>query len=294
MNNLIQALAWAREKKRAIGHFNIANLEMLRAIWLSANEISNESHEKIPLIIGVSEGERDFIGISQCVALIKDLREKYDYPIFINADHTGSVERSIEAIDAGFDSVIIDCAKLSIEENIEATKQDVDHASSTGYQGLIEAELGYIGSGSKVLASLPEGAAITKEAITKVNEAERFVKETGIDLFAPAVGNVHGMLAKGKNPNLFIDRIKEITTAVQKPLVLHGGSGISDEDFASAIASGVRIIHISTELRRAWRQAIERGLKERPEEIAPYKVVTPVLPIMMEVVKNRLKLFNNL
>jgi len=112
-------------------------------------------------------------------------------------------------------------------------------------------------------------------------------------LFAPAVGNVHGMLARGKNPNLFIDRIEEISIATQKPLVLHGGSGVPDADFTAAISAGIRVIHISTELRRAWRAATEKGLADQPAQIAPYKVMEPVLPLMEEVVKARLKLFNN-
>jgi len=294
MNTLRDALALAQEKQIAIGHFNIADLEMRKAIFESAKDLSQEAGYKIPVIIGVSEGERDYIGIPEVVALIKAMRESHDYPIFLNADHTSSVERSKEAIDAGFDAVIIDQAKLPIEENISATKAVVDYAKSVNYSGFIEAELGYIGSGSKVLESLPEGAAITEDAVTKVEEAVRFVTETGIDLFAPAVGNVHGMLAKGKNPNLFIERIKEIATATAKPLVLHGGSGISDSDFTSAIEAGVRIIHISTELRRAWREATEKGLANDSEQIAPYKVMEPVLSIMESVVKSRLRLFNKL
>lgn len=294
MYTLQEAIQQAQAQKNAIGHFNIANLEMLKAIWLAAQELSQSGGRKIPIIIGVSEGERDYIGVRQSVALIKSLREEYDYPIFISADHTASVERSKEAIDAGFDSVIIDCAKLPLEENIANSKAVVEYAKAQNYTGLVEAELGYIGSGSTVLEKLPEGAAITQEAVTKVSEAVQFVAQTGIDLFAPAVGNVHGMLAQGKNPNLFIDRIKAIAEATQKPLVLHGGSGISDDDFTKAVDAGISIIHISTELRAAWRAAVDKGLADKPEEIAPYKLMTPVLPMMIEVVKNRLKLFNKL
>jgi len=162
MITLTQALDQAKEKGTAIGHFNIADLEMLKAIFDAANDLSQETGEKIPVIIGVSEGERDYIGIPEVVSLITTMREAHDYPIFLNADHTGSVERAKEAINADFDAVIIDCAKLSIEENIAKTKEVVDYAKSVNYSGLIEAELGYIGSGSKVLESLPEGAAITK------------------------------------------------------------------------------------------------------------------------------------
>ncbi|MEK9168210.1 MAG: class II fructose-bisphosphate aldolase, partial [Patescibacteria group bacterium] len=125
-------------------------------------------------------------------------------------------------------------------------------------------------------------------------EAARFVKETKIDLLAPAVGNLHGILKNAPQPNLNIERIKAIKEAISIPLVLHGGSGIIDDDFLQAIDAGISIIHINTELRLAWREGMDKALKENPEEIAPYKLLPAVVEEIRKTVYNRLKLFNKL
>ena len=145
-----------------------------------------------------------------------------------------------------------------------------------------------------ILKEIPKGAAIKEQDLTKPEEAARFVKETGVDMLAPAVGNIHGMFKNAPNPRLNIKRIQEIKSAVQVPLVLHGGSGISDEDFLAAIDAGINIIHINTEIRVAWRQGLEKGLTEKPEEVAPYKLMQPSLDEIKKVVYNRLALFNRL
>lgn len=291
MKTLKEYFIEAGESHFAIPHFNIADISMLKAIFETAQKLSQEAGRKLPLVIGASEGERDFMGVHQTVAIIKSLREENDYPIFVNADHTSSVERSKEAIDAGYDMVIIDQANKPLAENIATTKEVVAYAKSVGYRGLVEGELGYIGSGSKVLEDVPEGAAITQDAIASVAEATKYVSETGVDLFAPAVGNIHGMLAKGKNPHIFIERIKEIKDAVKIPLILHGASGIPDEDFAPAIDSGISMIHISTEIRKAWQKGLKKDLIEKPDELAPYKVYQHTIEEMKEVVEKRMRLF---
>jgi fructose-bisphosphate aldolase class II len=119
------------------------------------------------------------------------------------------------------------------------------------------------------------------------------VKETGVDLLAPAVGNIHGMLKNAPNPRLDIPRIRAIREAAGIPLVLHGGSGISDEDFVSAIDAGVSVIHISTEIRVAWRRGIENAVHE-VESIAPYKLMENVVSAVQDVVQKRLKLFSKI
>lgn len=276
----------AEKTQVAVGHFNISNIEGLWGIFRAAQSL------KVPVIIGLSEGERDFVGVKQAVALVKSIREEFDYPIFINADHTYSVERVKEAVDAQFDAVIFDGAKLSIEENIAKTKECVAYARSVNPDILVEAELGYIGTSSKLLDEIPEGVSL--EHLTTPEDAKRFVQETGVDLFSPSVGNIHGMLRNAKNPELNIERIKEIREAAGVPLVLHGGSGISDENFKSAIAAGVSTIHINTEIRRAYREGMERSLAENPDEIAPYRLMKPAQDAVGKVVFERLKLFNNI
>lgn len=276
----------AKNRGVAIGHFNISNIEGLTAIFNVAKKL------ELPIIIGVSEGERDFIGVKQVRALVTSLREQYNYPIFLNADHTYSLERVKEVVDAGYDSVIFDGAKLSFEENVKIAKECVDYAKSVNPEILVEAELGYIGMSSKVLDEIPEGVSL--DNLTTADEAKRFVEETGVDLFAPSVGNIHGMLRNVKDPRLNIERIKEISISTGKPLVLHGGSGTEDEDFVNAIKAGVAIVHINTEIRVAYRDGIKKTLEESPDEVAPYKLMKASIAEMEKVIEKRLRLFNGI
>ena len=280
--NLRDLIKQAAEKKVAIGHFNISDTEGLRAVVDAAQELS------LPIIIGVSEGERNFIGIEEAVALVRTEKEK-SLPVFLNADHTYTLEGAKRAIDAGFDAVIVDGAKLSFEENVKITKNCVEYALTTGTSVLVEGELGFIGQSSTVLDNLPEG--VSEETQTKPGDAKKFVEETRVDLLAPSVGNVHGMIKTG-NPRLNIIRIKEIRKAAGVPLVLHGGSGISDEDIKQAIDAGISIIHINTELRLAYKEGIEEGLESG--EVAPYKFLARGVEEMKKVVIEKLKLFNKI
>lgn len=285
---LLQAIKQTDLHKTAIGHFNISDLVMLKAIFEAAKKTG------IPVIVGLSENEQEFIGTRQAAALVQSLREEHNFPIFLNADHTHSLEKIKEAAEAGFDAVLFDGSKLPFEENIRQTREAAAIAKSINPEILVEGELGYIGSGSKILDKFPEGAAIRSEDMTKPEEATLFVKETGVDLFAPAVGNIHGMFENAPNPRLDIERIRAIRTAVGVPLVLHGGSGIRDEDFLAAMDAGVRIIHISTELRLAWREGMEYGLGKDEKEIAPYKIAQPTLEKLESIILSRLNLFSRL
>ncbi len=286
MKTLREIIKDAESNKVAVGHFNISNLEALWGIFRAAQEL------KVPVIIGTSEGERDFVGVRQAVALVKSLREEFDFPIFLNADHTYSFDRAKEAIDAGYDAVIFDGTKISVEENIEITKKVVAYAREVNPDILIEAELGNIGHSSKLLSEIPEGVEFEDSVLTKPEVAQDFVKKTGIDLLAPAVGNLHGMLTHGKNPAIHTTRIQEIRQSAGVPLVLHGGSGISDDDFVKAIKSGISIVHINTEIRVAYRDALKKSLQDDPDEIAPYRILKNPLLAVQKAVKERLSLFN--
>ena len=147
---------------------------------------------------------------------------------------------------------------------------------------------------SKVLEGIPEGVKITEEFLTKPEEAKRFVVETGVDMLAPAVGNIHGMLKGGKDPALNIQRIKEIKEVVGIPMVLHGASGNSAEDIKAAISAGMSCVHINTEIRVAFRQALVKSLQENPDEVAPYKYMKDAVLAVEKVVEEKLKLFSNL
>lgn len=304
MYTLSTAIRAAEAKRIAIGHFNIANLEQLKAIAHVGMRLN------VPVIIGVSEGEREYLGIHHVRDLVKSYNDEHSprsaragaganglgFRLFLNADHTKSLEKAKEAAANGFDAVLFDGSKLPFEEN-KAKTGEVVSAVKRGWKFwrkdvLVEGELGYIGGASEIREGIPEGAAIKPEDLTKPEEAARFVKETGVDMLAPAVGNIHGMYANVSDPALDIARIRAIKDAVKIPLVLHGASGNTDEDLRAAIDAGISIVHISTELRAAWRKSLEGELVEHPGEVAPYKMMPDVLKAMEEVVEHHLRIFN--
>ncbi|EFK97590.1 Ketose-bisphosphate aldolase, class-II, partial [sediment metagenome] len=287
--NLRDYITEAVKNHTAIGHFNASTLDGIIAIADAARSMD------APVIVGLSEGERDYIGVKQAVAIVRSLREENSQPIFLNADHTYSFERVKEAIDAGFDSVIFDGAQVDLEENIKITKKCVEYVrsidgSSTAPAGdiLVEGELGFIGTSSKILDAVPEGAIVREDQMTRPQDAERFVCETGIDLLAPAVGNIHGIL-RGGDPALNTKKIEEISIATKIPMVLHGASGNSVDDIRMAIRAGVVIVHVNTELRVAYRGGLVKSLTENREELSPYKYLKPAKLAMQKVVEEKIQ-----
>ncbi len=288
MRTLREVIIDAKERKVAVGHFNFSTLDGAHAIARAARILG------LPVILGVSEGERDFVGVRSAVAITSAIRAEFNQEIYLNADHTYSVARVREAIDAGFDMAIFDGAKLSLDENISSAKESVKYAKKCGREVLVEGELGYIGQSSKVFDEIPEGAAIGDDQMTTPEEAVRFVAESGVDLFSPAIGSIHGMLRSHKNPNLHIDSLSAISAVLKIPLVLHGASGLADQNVRDAISAGISLVHVNTELRVAWQSALKIALQENPEEVAPYKILKASSIAMEKVVENKLKLFNNL
>lgn len=291
ITSLRSCLVWAKKHGVAIGHFNISNLETLQAIAHTAKALH------VPVVIGVSEGERDAIGVAMTRAMVTTIATELNHPIFLNADHTYSFERVKEVIDAGFDSVIIDAAKLSVEENIALTRKCVAYAKSvhveTGKEVLVEGELGYIGQSSKVLDKIPDGVGLDPESLTSAEQVKEYVEETKVDLIAPAVGNIHGLI-KGGNPKLNIERIKEIATASTAGVVLHGASGITLTDLQSAVEAGVIMVHYNTELRVAYTEAQKDFYAKNPEEVTPYKCTIQSVAAVSKVVEEKLKIMNKL
>lgn len=304
MESLKEVLHKAQERKVAVGHFNVSDLVGVRAIVNAARALG------LPIMLGVSEGEREFVGVRSIAALVKSLRAEYGHPIFLNADHTHTLDKAREAAEAGFDEIIFDASKLPFEENVAMTKRAVDMVKNINREILVEGEIGYIGSSSAILDKVPEGAALTSASYTTPEEAAQFVRGTGVDILAPAVGNMHGMLAQmvpmakpsrihdfvGTQKRTFkrldIARVQAIAEAVKIPLTLHGGSGTAEEDFVAAIKAGITIVHINTEIRLAWRRGVEEGLAADKNEVAPYKILLPAVHAVQEIVKNRLKLFS--
>ena len=276
-----------KRQGKAIAHFNISNLDQARAIAEVAEEL------KQPVIIGASEGERAYMGVAMVRKIVDELNQEYSVPIFLNADHTYSLEKVQEVVEAGYDSVIVDGAKLPYEENVALVKTCVDYVrnyeAKTGKRVLVEAELGYIGQSSSLNSALPEG--VSEGNLTTADQAKDFVLRTGVDIFAPAIGNVHGMLIDAPMPKLHIDRLKEISGTVDVPLVLHGASGNTDEDLVASIKNGISIIHINTEIRKAFRDGEKEYMDEHPNEVAPYKFGHEGQEEMKKVVRSKMELY---
>ena len=269
----------------ALGHFNVSNLVLLKAVVAAADQIG------VPVLVGASEGERDFFGVRQLVAVVNSLREEFAVPIFLNADHTHSLAKAVEAAKAGFDEIIVDFSALPFEQNVLNTKEALEAIKAINPAILVEGEIGDIGTGSEIHKT----AHNEFKNLTTPEEARQFVDSTGIDILAPAVGNMHGILEsmiEGRTKkHLNIERIAEIKNAVGVFLTLHGGSGTVDEDFLRAIAAGINIVHINTELRIAWRRSLEGSLTSQPNEVVPYKILPSVVKSVKQVVSSRLKLF---
>ena len=287
MISLREVLKRAEADKVAVGHFNFSDLVGFNAIVASARD------KKLPVMVGVSEGEREFTGVRQAAALVKAVRDEYDYPIFLNADHTHSIAKAEAAAKAGFDEIIFDGSALSFEENIKQTKKAIEAIKSINPAVLVEGEIGWIGASSAVIDKVPEGVGV----LTTPDEAKQFVEATKVDVLAPAVGNMHGMLASmvhgDVQKRLNIERIAEIKAAAKILMTLHGGSGTNDDDFRRAIKAGMTIVHVNTEIRIAWRRGVEAGLAADPNEVAPYKILKPAVEAVKDVVRSRLELFSS-
>jgi len=285
MQSLRAAIGDFKKQGKAIGHFNVSDSNQLHALAQAALET------KLPVIVGLSEGEREYFPISHAKAIIDVYRSK-GLQIYLNADHTYSVEKAKKAIDDGVDSIVVDGAKLSMEENIKLVREVVKYARSKkglfgGRDILVEGELGYIGQSSSLHDELPEGVSL--ENLTTPEDAKKLVKEGGLDALAPAVGNIHGMLKSAAEPRLHPDRVKAITDATDVPLVLHGASGNTEQDIKDCIKAGIAVVHINTELRVLYRDSLRETLKG--DETTPYKFLTPSVEAMKSYVVGKLKLF---
>ena len=285
MNNLNKILKKATDEHWSTGHFNVSNLEQFRAIMDASKAMG------APMaMIGLSEGERSFVGLKQAVALGRAFEEEYEMPVFINPDHSRSVESAKAAFDAGFNSVHIDMSKLPFEENVAGTREVVDYVKSKNPDVSVEGELGYL-RGSSVIQE--ENIEIRPEDLTNPERAAEFVEKTGVDRFSGAYGNIHGIAAN--EPKIDIERIRAIRDILPENvfLVLHGGSGITDDDMRKAIEAGIANIHINTEIRIAYAEALREALAGDPKQVVPYKIFPPVIEAVREKVEEKLKLFGN-
>jgi fructose-bisphosphate aldolase class II len=285
MRTLRQVLEDARQGKVAIGHFNISDLTGLKAVFESAQEL------QVPVIVGLSEGERAFMGVSEVAAVLTALRDEYNYPIFLNADHTHSLASAEKAARAGFHSIVFDRSELPFEKNIQETKQAVEALKSINPSILVEGEIGDIGTGSEIHEEARKDLVLTTP-----DEAREFVAATKVDILSPAVGNMHGlsksMLRGDVQKRLNIERIREISEATGLFMTLHGASGTNDDDLRKAIQAGITEIHINTEVRVAWKRGLESAFAKGPDQVVPYKLLPAAVEAMKKVVRARLELFS--
>jgi len=275
--NSIDMLQKAKKERYAVPQFNINNLEWTRYILEECEK------NKVPVILGVSEGAAKYMGgffvvTSLIDALIKELNITID--VCIHLDHGSSFEVCKKAIDSGFTSVMIDASKYSLDENIRITKEVVDYAHKNNVS--VEAEVGHIG-GEEDGVSADIYHATLEECVA--------LSATGIDSIAPALGSVHG-LYKGL-PNLNFDRMALINEKLNIPLVLHGGTGIPDSDIKKAIECGISKININTELQIAWHGAVLSFVRENEGVYDPRKVIGSGQENMKKAILSKINLFFN-
>jgi ketose-bisphosphate aldolase len=287
MHSLSQLLEQSQMSGVAIGHFNVSDIALLNAVFTSTLEL------QVPVLVGVSEGERRFIGTRQIAALVHSLREQFNFPVFLNADHTHSLEGAVEAAKCRFDAITFDRSALPFEQNISETRQAIEILKSINPNIVVEGEIGEIGTGSEI----HEEGPVEPSRLTTPEEARQFVEATGVDVLAPAVGNRHGLVKSmvwgTAKKHLDLALIAQIKSAVGIPLTLHGGSGTDDEDLRNAIGEGINIVHINTELRVAWRRGLEAGLSEDIYQVVPYKILSPAVESVKQIARSRLQLFNS-
>ncbi|NLI60121.1 MAG: class II fructose-1,6-bisphosphate aldolase [Clostridiales bacterium] len=273
--NPIKMIENAQREGYAIAAFNIHNLETIQAVVEAAWE------ERSPLIIQTTPGTLRHAGIPYVAACVKTAARLYDIPIALHLDHCESFETIMQCIRAGYTSVMIDGSKLPYDRNVATVKKVVDIARSVGVS--VEAEIGKIG-GTEDDMTVDESEA----ALTIPEEAEDFARATGVDILAIAIGTAHG-LYKGE-PKLDFERLSAIRERVDIPLVLHGGSGVSDEAIRESIKRGICKINIATELKVPMAQAIQDVFAANPEENDPRQYMGKAKEAVKEVARKKIQL----
>ncbi|TVX98693.1 class II fructose-1,6-bisphosphate aldolase [Cohnella terricola] len=271
----------ALDGQYAVGQFNLNNLEFTQAILMAANE------ERSPVILGVSEAYIPYMGGLSCIAgMVESLIEHYGVtvPVSLHLDHGSTYEVCIRALHAGFTSVMINASHHELERNIEITQRVTEAAHVLG--ATVEAELGRItGREDDLVVDEAEAMYAVPE------DCVRLVNETGIDCLAPALGSVHGPY-RGQ-PKLGFDRMGEIRQLTGLPLVLHGGSGLPDEEIVRAIALGTAKINVNTDNQIACTTAIRSYLQEHPEAYDPRHYLVPAREAIKASVKAKMRLFGS-
>lgn len=273
-----QILDHAHQNGYAVGAFNINNMEIIQAIIAAAEA------EKSPVILQASEGAIKYAGIDYLATMACLAAQKATVPVCLHLDHGTTYETIISCIRHGWTSVMIDGSHHTLEENIAVTKEIVKIAHAAGVS--VEAELGRL-SGVEDQISVSEMDAI----YTNPQEAEIFVRETGIDSLAIAIGTAHGKY-KGE-PRLDFDRLDKIKKLLNIPIVLHGASGVPKDSLLRAVKLGVNKINIDTDVRQAFTDGVRSVIDGKPEEFDPRKICGPAKKLMTEVVIGKMKMFGS-
>ena len=276
----------SRQQGFAVGAFNIDNQETLIAIARAAQKTNS------PVLVEVSQGEVEALGLENVRDMVDNYREEYGIEIYLNLDHSPTVEACKRAIDAGYEFIHIDISQANHdatdEEIVSKTKEVVDYASFTG--ALVESEPHYFGGSSNV-----HDEAINYDEIRKTfstpEGARAFVEATGIDTFAAAIGNLHGKYPVPKE--LDLDLLRRVREAIGCQISLHGGSGTPAHYFEEAARIGVSKININSDMRYAFRKSLEKVLAENPDEYAIVKLMPEVYGAVQAVVEEKIQSFGS-
>lgn len=267
---LEEILRDTQKKKYAVGLFNMLNLEMARGIIEAAQE------ERSPLILGVAEVHLPLIPFTYAIEIMRKIARDASVPVCLHFDHGVTYKNIMEAIRGGFSSVMYDGSALSYEENIKNTAEVSKVAHALGIS--VEAELGHVGMGANAQDFN------CKDFYTKTEQVNDFIERSGADALAVAIGTAHGEYIK--KPTLDVNRLSEIYEVANKPLVLHGGSGLTDDDFRNVIEHGIRKINICTEMCIAAREAYMSSFNHET-------MFDDAKNAVKKVVKNKMRLFNS-
>lgn len=280
--NLRDLLNHASKKKYAVGAFNVTSINFIDPIIEAAIESDS------PVILQLAEVHFRYLNLEHIAPAIIKAAKEVEIPVCVNLDHGHNFETVIRAIRAGFTSIMFDRSSAPLEENIAQTREIVKIAHSVGVG--VEGEIGNIG-GEAVGVAAPIPHAADESSFTKPEDAIRFYEETGVDALAISVGNVHGTY-KGE-PKLDFERIDKINKAIPIPLVLHGGSGISDNDFRKAVSLGISKINFYTEMSAKAVKTARDFLNDNPECISYGDLSKIVQQSVKESVKDRMEVFGS-
>lgn len=277
----------ARVEKFALGAFNIDDQTTLIAVVKAA------AAKHAPVLVQLSQGEVDAIGLHNARCLVDNYKAEYGIEMYINLDHSPSVEAAKAGIDAGFEFIHIDFSQAkkdaTPEEIVAATKEIVEYAKTTG--ALVESEPHYFGGSSNVHTDAIDYEEI-KKTFTKPDEAHEFIVTTGIDTYAVAIGNLHGTYPVPKQ--LDLELLEQVVAATPDAYFsLHGGSGTPDDQFRGAVERGITKININSDLRKAYRTMLEKVLADNPKEYAVVKLMPEVIAAVQAVVESKIDSFGS-